>query len=102
VEEAERQAAATLEQARLDAERRTLVVIQNAKQIYESAVDEAETIRLDAERQAAEIIAAAHRQLDLAVELKVELRRELGADDHDAGAGLRLLPDPPPPPSLTG
>ena len=96
--EAEQQAAALLEAARLDAERRTQIVITRARQIYETAVEDAAKVREDSERQAEELLAAARRQLDLAVELRVELRQDLDRDE--AGAPLRLIPGRPSPPSI--
>lgn len=87
-----------LEAARLDAERRTQIVISRARQIYETAVEDAAKVREAAERQAEELLAAARRQLDLAVELRLELRHDLDSDE--AGGPLRLIPGRPSPPSI--
>ncbi len=105
VEAAELEAASRREQARQAAEEVAMATVgdarqlyedarqlyEDARQLYEDAAEEAARIRADAERRSAEILDAARRQLDLAVELKLEPRRELDAED--LGGGLRVVPD---------
>lgn len=101
-EAAEQEAAIALEQARRTAEEVAeevaQVMVEEARQLYEEAVEETARMRAAAERRSAEILEAARRQLDLAVELKLELRREL--DQESQGSGLRVVADAPDDPSI--
>lgn len=94
-EAAEHEAAEALEQARHVAqevaEEIALATVEEARQLYEEAAEDAAKLRADAERRAAEILETARRQLDLAVELKLELRREL--EEEGQAIGLRVVTD---------
>lgn len=72
-----REAAEHAEQVRREAEDKAIAQLDIARQIFEEAAAEAAAIRARADDEAADLVVAARRQLDVALELKLKARKEL-------------------------